>query len=697
MKEYEVDELTGIYNRIGFYKETEKLFSKCPETKFVVVYWNIRRFKAINGLFGHKAGDYILRQMAASIKLNMEMVGGTYARLERDNFVMCFPSELINDKSFVQPGDVSYTKDGTQYHFASSYGLYIVENNKDDVAVIVDKSRLAMESANGNYVNPYAFYDDSMQERLLQEQFLMSECQAAISERQFEVYYQPVCNAVDGTIVSAEALVRWNHPKRGMISPGDFIPVFEKNGFIEVLDRYVWENVCQMQKKRTDSREELVPISVNVSRRDLCSADLCEDIGSIMEKYGIRKELFRIEVTESAYSENPQKVIETVKKLKEKGFTIMMDDFGSGYSSLNTLKDLPVDILKIDMRFMNDLKSGGKSAIILESVVRMAKWMNLRTVAEGVETKEELNFLKSVECEYIQGYYFYKPMPEKNFCELLDDPNMLSLGSVAIADLEGWDFSDIYNANILAEDIFQDMNGCMGIYEQIDDQLEIIRVNRSYYELMKQDGYRITSEERLISNFMLQEHYEMLLQKCHEAEESKDTEQMQGKRMRCDGIPIWLDIRIRFLGKNGKRKMFSFYLTDITRIKELEQKEYLGKYTECLFLVFDKVYSMDYEKQKAEVLYSVDSDEKNREVIDFSEFFSKYRGMTKEVINKEFIKALKDKDEFEQCIKESGRKKISVDFRIDIPETNYKWISATLLKVDLSENEVDYLLCIQRI
>ena len=206
----------------------------------------------------------------------------------------------------------------------------------------------------------------------------------------------------------------------------------ERNGYISVLDRYIWDKVCAMLKRRREQNLDVVPISMNVSRVDFYSHSLCDDIIKIVEKYGLEPQLLRLEVTESSYSDNPQTVMETVKKLQDYGFTIMMDDFGSGYSSLNTLKDLPVDILKIDMKFMDDLDKGGKSAIILESIVRMTKWMSLRAVAEGVETEDELNFLKSIECNYIQGYYFYRPMPEKDFEELLNKPDLVDVRSAAV-------------------------------------------------------------------------------------------------------------------------------------------------------------------------------------------------------------------------------------------------------------------------
>ena len=555
-----------------------------------------------------------------------------------------------------------------------------------------------MDTVKTSYVKPYAYYNNTMRENIVMEQMLMSECDAAIRENQFEVYYQPVCNALDGSIISAEALVRWRHPEKGMISPGIFIPLFERNGYISVLDRYIWDKVCAMLKRRREQNLDVVPISMNVSRVDFYSHSLCDDIIKIVEKYGLEPQLLRLEVTESSYSDNPQTVMETVKKLQDYGFTIMMDDFGSGYSSLNTLKDLPVDILKIDMKFMDDLDKGGKSAIILESIVRMTKWMSLRAVAEGVETEDELNFLKSIECNYIQGYYFYRPMPEKDFEELLNKPDLVDVRSAAVTGSDENDFSILYNESLKAEGIFQNMSGGFGIYELVGDRLEIVRVNKGYYEIMKTQNIGMTAEKRLVENYMEKDDYEVLLEKCLEAENIRDTVQTQIKRVRYDGEVIWLDTRIRFIGNKGKRKMFYFYIMDVTKIKKAEQDNYMNRYSKALFRVFDKVYRLDYDTGYAEVLHSVDDTMKVGDKIYFKDFFDKFAGHIMSSRRMEYSEAMKDKKAMDKVLSESRSGGISVDYKMDDPNImGFEWVSATFFKVETSDDEEDYLVCIKRI
>lgn len=693
-----IDELTGLYNRKGFYQATEELFARNPDITYIIAYWNVRRFKVINEVFGRDAGDAILRRMAEMIKAAYEGVEGTYGRMECDNFVVCFPKDLLDvARGFVRSGEIIYINEGTEYHYASYYGLYEVEDKSVSIESMVDRCRIAMDTVKDNYVKPYAFYTAEMRKSIVIEQMLMSQCETAIKRSEFEVYYQPVCNALDGTITSAEALVRWNHPKRGMISPGAFIPLFERNGFISILDRYVWDKVCRMQRRRIDAGKAVVPVSINVSRVDFYNQQLCEDIINILQKYDLEPELLRLEVTESSYSDNPQKVMDTVKRLQENGFTIMMDDFGSGYSSLNTLKDLPVDILKIDMKFMNDLEKGGKSAVILESVVRMAKWMSLKAVAEGVETEDELNFLKSVDCNYIQGFYFYKPMPEKEFEELLNNPELVDSKNDELKKFHGDDFEVLYDASMKSEGVFQNMVGGLGIYELVGDRLEIMRANKGYYDMLKPKDPEMMAAERLVSNYMYEEDYKMLLEKCEEAERLKDTVQTQIRRLRYDGEPIWLDMHIRFLGHNGSRKMFYFYIMDITRIKQAEMESYRNRYSKAIFKVFDKVYRLDYDTGYMEVLHSADDSMKVGEKRYFPDFFERYKEVIPDERRTEYDQMIRLKENLDTHIAQSKTGTVCIEYQVCSPESNLREISATFFKVEALDGGDEYLACIKRI
>ncbi len=694
------DSLTGIYNRRGFYLATQELFDRNPDTEYVIAYWNVQRFKVINELFGREVGDGILIRMAEMIKSAYRGVEGnhgiegTYGRMESDNFALCFPARFLDgDRAFVHSGEIIYVSEGAEYRFSSCYGLYHVEDRSVGVAAMVDRSRLAMDTVKTNYVRPFAYYKDSMRERVVMEQILMSECERAVDERQFMVYYQPVCDAVSGQIMSAEALVRWKHPQRGMISPGVFIPLFERNGFVSVLDRYVWDTVCRMLRRRLDEGKEVVPVSINVSRVDFYNQQLCENILQILDKYGLEKRLLRLEVTESSYSDDPQHVLEIVKRLQDNGFTIMMDDFGSGYSSLNTLKDLPVDILKIDMKFMDDLEKGGKSAIILESIVRMAKWMSLKAVAEGVETEEELNFLKSVECNYIQGYYFYRPMPEAEFEEQLDQRDDLPEDANLVFSGGEDDFMKIYSEGIKGENLFQNMLGGLGIYELVDGRMEIVRANKGYCEMLMEPGSTgIMSEGRLIREYMYEEDYEALLERCGEAERTRHTVDTQLRRKRYDGSTIWLDVRIHFLGNQGKRRLFCFYIVDISGTKRIEMENYTNRYAQALLRTYDKVYRLDYDTGYAEVLHSGEEGMEVGDKVYFRDFFDRFDGEIVSERKGEYRMWMQSRDTVEKALRESGRDRLDFCYRMK----GGGQVLAELSKVTTVYEGDGYLACVKK-
>ena len=698
------DSLTGIYNRRGFYQATQELFDRNPDTKYVIAYWNIQRFKVINELFGREVGDSILIQMAEMIKSAYRGVEGehdiegTYGRMESDNFAICFPARFLEgDRAFVHSSEITYVSEGAEYRFSSCYGLYLVEDRSVSIAAMVDRSRLAMDTVKTNYVKPFAYYNDSMREHVVMEQILMSECEKAVREHQFMVYYQPVCDAVSGRIMSAEALVRWKHPQKGMISPAVFIPLFERNGFVSVLDRYVWEKVCQMLRRRLDEGKEVVPVSINVSRVDFYNQQLCENIISILDKYGLEKRLLRLEVTESSYSDDPQHVLEIVKRLQNHGFTIMMDDFGSGYSSLNTLKDLPVDILKIDMKFMDDFEKGGKSAIILESIVRMAKWMSLKAVAEGVETEEELNFLKSVECNYIQGYYFYRPMPEAEFEEQLDHREELPERREISISGEESDLAALYSESMKGESLFENMMGGLGVYELVDGRMEIVRANQGYCDMLLEPGsVGLLSGGRLISEYMYDEDYQELLERCEEAEREKNMVDTQLRRKRYDGSMIWLSVRIRFLGNQGKRKLFCFYIMDITRMKQIEMEGYANRYSQALFRTFDKVYRLDYETGYAEVLHTSEEKVKIGDKVYFPDFFNRFAGEIISDRKEEYRKWMQSREAVDKALQSNRSGSLTIDYQVESPELPWKWVWASLTKVTTAYEEEGYLVCLKK-
>lgn len=278
---------------------------------------------------------------------------------------------------------------------------------------------LAVRSIKGRYGVHFAIYNNKLRNSLLREQKITDGMEEALAEKQFVIYLQPKYSVEDNQLAGAEALVRWKHPKWGLLSPIEFIPLFERNGFITKLDQYVWDKVCEILKGRNDKGDSCISISVNVSRADIYQVDLADDLTTLVKRYGLNRSSLHLEITESAYTENPEQIIETVEHLRKLGFVIEMDDFGSRYSSLNMLNRMPLDILKLDMQFVQNETAKSNNEGILHFIMDLAKWMRLSVVAEGVETSEQLERIREVGCNYVQGYYLGKPMPYQDFEELL--------------------------------------------------------------------------------------------------------------------------------------------------------------------------------------------------------------------------------------------------------------------------------------
>ena len=304
---------------------------------------------------------------------------------------------------------------------AVKWGIYSVESQTVTVDQMCDRALLAARSIKGQYGIYFAAYDDKLRDELLRQQAIIDSMETALEEGQFLVYLQPKYRICDETMAGAEALVRWKHPEWGFQSPAEFIPLFEKNGFITKLDQYVWDKTCCYLRRWDDEGYPPVPVSVNVSRADIYHADIADIMVRTVSKYGLTPSRLHLEITESAYTEDPGQIIETVSHLRELGFVIEMDDFGSGYSSLNMLNQMPIDILKLDMTFIRSETAKPADQGVLQFIMELARRMHLSVVAEGVETKEQLDRLGETGCDYVQGYYFARPMPAGDFERLMRD------------------------------------------------------------------------------------------------------------------------------------------------------------------------------------------------------------------------------------------------------------------------------------
>ncbi len=419
------DLLTGLLSKKAFMDGVREILDNNPDIKYELLVCDIEKFKLLNDKYGIQEGDGVLKYVGKRIKM-LELSNDSLAtRSNADRFFVFFRHEEGKVNRIVSEATENIRSKFAAFNITLKFGVYIITDKTLPVNFMCDRAELAVNSIKGKYNISCVYYEDSLRKKMITEQLIVTDMETALREEQFEVYFQPKIDLLNDRMAGAEALVRWNHPKRGFISPGDFIPVFEKNGFVTKLDMYVWEKTCQYIREWKNKLGKMVPVSVNVSRLDLYMPRLVETFLSLIERYSLDVKDLHLEITESAYSEDADKLLEVVGQLKEKGFVIEMDDFGSGYSSLNMLSDMPIDILKLDMRFIqsNDL---GNNRNIVNFVTGLAKWMNLLVVAEGVETQEQINVLKALECNYVQGFFYSRPLQAKVFEEYMIETNEVS-------------------------------------------------------------------------------------------------------------------------------------------------------------------------------------------------------------------------------------------------------------------------------
>lgn len=412
------DELTGIYNKQAFYTKTKEMLLDNPDKNFDLLRINIERFKVLNDLFGESTGDKLLRYIGKFLKeINLPLcVSG---RLYADNFVVCYEAGKGDSRRMINTLQMVADSFAINNRTILSFGLYRIDDKTLPVSVMCDRANMALWKAKGNFKNPYCEYDEKMRQQVLKEQKIINAMEMAIQNKEFTLYLQPKYDIEKGTIIGAEALVRWISQENGFISPGDFIPVFENNGFVYEVDKFIWEESCRYLRKWLDEGREVHPISVNVSRIDLYDPKLVKHLVDLREKYQLPSQYLELEITESAYTDDPEQIITITRQLREAGFVILMDDFGTGYSSLNMLKDIQIDVLKLDMGFLKSSDYSAKGGNILTAILKMAESLKMQTIAEGVETKEQVEFLKSIGCKYVQGFYYSKPLPVGEFEKLI--------------------------------------------------------------------------------------------------------------------------------------------------------------------------------------------------------------------------------------------------------------------------------------
>ena len=481
------DRLTGVYTIEHFNDKVSRCLSEKTDEQYAIVYSDMENFQLLKDLYNEDTGDSLLVYMAKVLRYYLK--NGEYCgRMEADHFVLFVKYDKKRIEDMLEEVVRLVNEYPVKMNMILHFGIYIIDNKNISVHAMCNRAILPLESIKGQYGKHIAYYTEDILEKQIREQEILNCMEDAIKEQQFQVYFQPKYELNSEVVAGAEALVRWNHPDKGFMNPGEFIPLFESNGFITELDKYVWDSTCRCIAEWKEQGYPVVPISVNVSRTDIYDPDFMDIITGILKKYNLEPSNIHLEITETAYTDNPKQIVDVVRKLKKLGFIIEMDDFGSGYSSLNMLSELPIDILKLDMGFVQGELSSSNSNNILSFIISLAKWMGYNVVAEGIETPEQIQMLRNMDCNFVQGYYYAKPMPRREFEIHLLKHYIIGNGAGENENIYDNDFGKSSGVMLIADDLLLNRRILATTFEKyfdvvtVDNGVEAMEYVKDNYE-----------------------------------------------------------------------------------------------------------------------------------------------------------------------------------------------------------------------
>lgn len=581
-----IGSLTGLCFGNAFFKRTEEyLEEEKPKTASMLAV-DIANFHLYNRIHGREAGDELLARVAECLKEFQKTNGGVAGYLGGDNFallVVCedAPLRQLYDNIIKE---TQRQKDVLDY--LPAFGIFKITDRKIPAGSMYDYASVALSHVSGSICRMREYTED-MDERVEEEIQLLYEIQTGIERDEFIFYIQPQCDIMKGKIVGGESLVRWNHREKGLIGPGKFIPLLEKKGMLADLDRVIWRKVCQWLRACIDKGYNPVPISINVSKTDIFSMNVPEYLGALLDEFELTPDFLKVEITESAYAENGEKIIQTAKTLRAQGFIVMMDDFGTGYSSLNMLKSVPVDVLKMDMGFLEINEQEEEIGIgILDSVINMAKQMRMPIVVEGVEEQEQENHLLKMGCRYTQGYFYYKPMPVEFYEKLIADSRNTDHEGFWCRQTNAIRLTEFLDLNLFNDIMVNNILGPAAFYDMYENNIEITRVNEPYFRLSGMETQQSEDFHKRFWSHVRDDERPLLVSIFEQAYENP----MNGATgfihyLRIDEEILWVYIRVFFLREKDGHKLFYASLSDMTEQKRmdidvLETKREVGDLTE---------------------------------------------------------------------------------------------------------------------
>lgn len=567
----EYDPLTGALNLDGLRRRFQESLFLDPKYKYMVVYTDLMDFKYFNSLFGFEAGNELLKYWISSIEKHCQK-GDMIARISGDRVVVVKP----RDEDETEKDPLYDILSDVREHFVGEFGeyevnivsgvyCYIPANNRgESLDEMIGYARQAEKSLKGSEHSGSMFFDDQMWESQQRRLEINGHVEAALANGEIFLNLQPQYNCVTGELIGAECLCRWIHKTRGFISPGEFIPALEESGKIYDVDYFVWESACKLIRKWLDEGIR-ISLSVNVSRKDLDHADLPEVFMELIKKYDLTPDLLRIEITETAYMDDAGRLTELIRQFAKLGFTVEMDDFGSGFSSLNLLHKTDVDILKLDMGFLSDESASAKGGSIISALVKMAHALDMKVLAEGVETEEQAQFLREIGCIMVQGYFFSRPIPVEEFEKLIHSSNIEEISRNYVR-YQLFNIQELFDRNSSGFFIFNNCMGPAAMFEYDGKRLEPVVVNDDFIDLVDWNVADIGYAKDLLGE-MPEPHKTKAIEMLQKAFD----EETCSYEIHTDKTGKDLHAQIRYIFSRDENKMYFVELNDISKEKALEK------------------------------------------------------------------------------------------------------------------------------
>ena len=579
--------VTGLIYQEAFYSQCEQKLANF-KINWLLIAIDLQNFKLFNEWYGREEGDRVLSEIGQALSRIADAHGGVAGYFGGDDFALLVPAGHFDADDLFERIHRIVIAHGASVGFLPAVGASYSHGNMSAYK-LYDQASLASHEAKGDLKSRVRYFSQAMVSRAEEDYKVLSEFKNALADGEITFYLQPQCRSFNGMIVGAEALARWIRPDGSSVSPASFIPTLERYGFVPDLDKYVWEAVCRWGRRMLDAGKPLIPVSVNISPVDIFMMDVPGCFEGLIQKYALPREAVKIEITESAYSEGAEKVRSTVQELRNMGFVVLMDDFGSGFSSLNMLRELNVDIIKLDAYFLRMEKNNERKGMhIIESVINMAKTMAMPVIVEGVETQEQCEYLMDLGIRYIQGFYFYRPMCAADFEKLISDVNRIDVSGFEFKANEEFRIREFLNDTVYSDSMLNHIIGPAAIYALHGEDIDIIRFNQMFYRAVNVPDFhsKLLSIQRLMPQNEIPELFSTLKQAYDD--------RLNGSSgvftfRKIDGSAARFLIHFYFLNEDGEQRRFYGSARDVTEITNLHwHMELLSRFTSrtVLFLLY---------------------------------------------------------------------------------------------------------------